>query len=217
MAEQLQISTGYNLHLYLWRSREVVIDMLTDRGHMFRTQPVRYATKQEFVKNLLHGETNPKEARALMTINSSVGSIDHAVVWIENVTVASLREIQLFIASNESQMCLIVHKEEIKSYSKDTLKDLKVEGFRLETMLERSLQFNVTKHVRVPPHIPMSKEEVKQLLEGYECNLEQLPKIKKNDPVARYYGARLGSVFKIIRTSDTDPSIKSLYYRVVSR
>ena len=49
--------------------------------------------------------------------------------------------------------------------------------------------------------------EMKYLMEA-----EVLPKLKKQDPIARYFGAKINDVFEIIRY---DNDIKSLYYRIV--
>lgn len=54
-------------------------------------------------------------------------------------------------------------------------------------MLEE-LQFNITRHFMVPQHIVLSKEKRKQMLQDRQINLDDLPIIKRSDPVARYLG-----------------------------
>jgi DNA-directed RNA polymerase I, II, and III subunit RPABC1 len=47
------------------------------------------------------------------------------------------------------------------------------------------------------------KEDCKKLLEKYSIKESQLPKINKNDPVARYLGIEKNQIVKIIRISET--------------
>ena len=74
------------------------------------------------------------------------------------------------------------------------------------------LQVNITEHEYVPQHTPMSKGEKKALLKQYRLKEFQLPKILRDDPVARYLGLKKGDVVKIVRKSET--AGKYVTYRI---
>lgn len=72
----------------------------------------------------------------------------------------------------------------------------------------------ILEHDLVPEHKVMKKGEVESLLKQYGVKIDQLPKIKSNDPVVQVIGAKKGDVLKILRKSPT--AGESAYYRVVS-
>lgn len=67
----------------------------------------------------------------------------------------------------------------------------------------KELAFNITHHVLVPKHeLVTDEQEIQKIVEDY-ClkSKHHFPIILKTDPVAKYYGAQSGSLFRITRTS----------------
>ena len=86
-------------------------------------------------------------------------------------------------------------------------KELQNELYKFTEIFQRKhLVFNISKHILVPKHILLTKEEKAEVLEKYNVTELQLPKIKLNDPMAKYLGLKIGDVCKILRTTP--------YYRI---
>jgi len=65
----------------------------------------------------------------------------------------------------------------------------------------------------VPEHVVLNPTEKENLLKKFNISLKQMPRIKKNDPVAVILKAEKGDVIRIKRN---DPVIEEYYYyRVV--
>jgi DNA-directed RNA polymerase subunit H (RpoH/RPB5) len=77
----------------------------------------------------------------------------------------------------------------------------------------KRLQFNILKHVLVPPHRILNSAEVLTIKKRYNVmNDGQFPDISRFDPVAQAIGIRPGQVCEIIRPSKT--AISAPYYRM---
>lgn len=83
----------------------------------------------------------------------------------------------------------------------------------VEIFLKRDMMFNLIDSIYVPKHILLTREESSQFIKEYGVQKKELPRIFVSDPVARYYNAKIGQIFKIIRPSET--SGYSNYYRIV--
>lgn len=74
-------------------------------------------------------------------------------------------------------------------------------------------RFSILEHELVPKHEILGEREVIELLDKYKLGKEQLPKIKKSDPVIKEIKAEVGDIVRITRRSRT--AGKSLSYRLV--
>ena len=108
----------------------------------------------------------------------------------------------------------IVVKDEVNETLVNTLKHIWEQDkiFIVIQNLKR-LQFNILKHVLVPPHRVLNNAEVLVIKRRYNVmDDEQFPIISRLDPVAQAIGIRPGRVCEIIRPSKT--AISAPYYRI---
>jgi DNA-directed RNA polymerase subunit H (RpoH/RPB5) len=108
----------------------------------------------------------------------------------------------------------IVVKDEVNETLTNTLKHIwEQDGIFIVIMNLKRLQFNILKHVLVPPHRVLSVVETLQIKKKYNImNDNQFPDISRFDPVAQAIGIRPGQVCEIIRPSKT--AISAPYYRI---
>ncbi len=71
----------------------------------------------------------------------------------------------------------------------------------------------ILKHKLVPEHEILSEKEKKKVLKEHNATEEQMPRIRKDDPVAKAIGAEKGDLLRIKRNSIT--AGESTYYRIV--
>ena len=72
---------------------------------------------------------------------------------------------------------------------------------------------NITQHELVPDHTILSEKEKKELLEKYDIEPNQLPKILTSDPVSISISAKAEDIIKITRKSPT--AKQAVAYRLV--
>lgn len=76
-----------------------------------------------------------------------------------------------------------------------------------------SSSFNIFKHVLVPKHEILPKEEAEKIIKKYGGKSHLFPLISVNDPASITLGAKPGDLIKITRKSPTGKV--SIYYRLV--
>ena len=104
---------------------------------------------------------------------------------------------------------LIIFSMSVTSFAKQFVENCE---YKLELFSENDLYKNITKHYLVPKHELLNQDKIEILLKELKIKQMNLPKIKKNDPISKYYGADVNNVFQITRFND---NIESLYYRNV--
>lgn len=85
----------------------------------------------------------------------------------------------------------------------------------VEIFLKKEMMINLVDHIYVPKHILLSYEESEKMMNDYDVQKKDIPRILLSDPVSRYYWAKIGQIFRIIRPSEMTGS--SVYYRIVVR
>ena len=62
---------------------------------------------------------------------------------------------------------------------------------------------NILNHELVPRHAILSKSEIEKIFKNLDFEIEQLPKIKVDDPVVKSIEAEKGDILEITRNSPT--------------
>ncbi len=75
------------------------------------------------------------------------------------------------------------------------------------------MAMDVRDHRLVPEHRKMSEDEVEELLERFDIEKKNLPRIKSNDSALKQKDFEIGDVFEIKRSSPT--AGETTYYRRV--
>merc|ERR1712087_487139 len=108
---------------------------------------------------------------------------------------------------------IVVKSDVISAVAKWALQQVR-DKCHVECFKQSELMINITKHKLVPKHEILSEQDKRKLLEKYKLNSPaQLPRIQKDDPISRYFGAHKGQVFKITRKSET--AGRYVTYRIV--
>jgi DNA-directed RNA polymerase I, II, and III subunit RPABC1 len=185
-------------------SRKVILNMLSARKFLVPTDPeeIKKITESEDEQYSTHKIDDPN---VKIYIFYPVGP---------KVGVLPIRQYVKIMNDNNVNRAIVVAKESITPFAKQIFVDSKKNGLVMEYFKENELLIDKLKHVLVPKHELIDESEKDELLQIYKLKEAQLPKILSTDPIARYFGARRGEVFKITRVSET--AGKYINYRIVS-
>ena len=118
------------------------------------------------------------------------------------------------MTSYNSKNAIVITPKPLSSGAKKDIAGLV--SYNIQTFLEEEMAYDPTEHMFVPEHIPLSDEEQREFLTGNDISFDQLPIIRTNDIIVRYYGLRQGQIMKIIRTNMYDTmTSREVVYRAV--
>ena len=120
----------------------------------------------------------------------------------DKVTAQSIAKFMTKLNESNVYHCIIIVKGVLTPQALKA-KDEFTSVMQFEIFHEQELYVDITEHELVPPHSIMTDEQKKELLKRYRIKETQLPKIRRDDAVARYMGLRAGQVVKIVRASET--------------
>ncbi|XP_019096814.1 PREDICTED: DNA-directed RNA polymerases II and IV subunit 5A-like [Camelina sativa] len=197
----------------LYLVQRTLMQMLKDRGYSIEDSEITM-TLGEFIEK--YGDDF--ERKALNTLKAKKND-DNGKLYIffpnkPKVGVAEMKKYTNKLKSDNVFRAILV-VQDIKDFS--SFAQLSISAiypkFHIEVFQEGELLVNVKSHVFVPEHQALTTDEKKTFLERYTVKENQLPKIHVTDPIARYFGLKLGEVVKITRLSET--SGRYVTYRFV--
>jgi DNA-directed RNA polymerase I, II, and III subunit RPABC1 len=136
-------------------------------------------------------------------------------LWVEfcdepSVGIKTMKNFIIHISEKNFSTGIFIYQNSITSSAAKLIPT--VAPASIELFQESDLIVNITHHELVPKHLLLSDDEKKDLLERYRLKESQLPRIQREDPVAKYLGLKRGQVVKIIRRSETSGRYAS--YRI---
>jgi DNA-directed RNA polymerase I, II, and III subunit RPABC1 len=190
----------------LYKVRKTIIEMIEDRGH--HVPDIEKIGIEEFIikynNKLLDIYIDDNGYKIYVHFHNDV----------KNFSKNDLKNLMKKITNDyedDIHVILLLKEKENSAVTKELSKEIYK---NVEVFLKKNMMFNITHHEYVPKHSILSKDEEKDLLEKYNLTTtKKLPKISKDDPVAKYYGMKTNQICKIIRKS---PEVGTyIYYRLV--
>lgn len=75
------------------------------------------------------------------------------------------------------------------------------------------MKINIQEHMLVPKHEIMTDSEIEDLRNSVDYDIENLPRIKKDDPIVKAIDAKEDNILRITRESETAGTFVT--YRIV--
>lgn len=201
----------------LWRSFRTVKEMVRDKGYYITDEEINMTLEEFKAKICPMGEPQRKLMcfQAQPTAEAAEKFPEMGSLWVEfcdeaSVGIKTMRNFCIHISEKNFTTGIFIYQTSITPSANKLIPT--VAPATIEVFQESDLIVNITHHELVPKHIRLSKPEKKELLERYRLKESQLPRIQREDPVARYLGLKRGDVVKIIRRSETSGRYAS--YRI---
>jgi DNA-directed RNA polymerase subunit H (RpoH/RPB5) len=165
---------------------------------------------RRLIKNHTDFFNNIKNINDSLEVSVNYESKAFAIKIIYNsiTTIKDSNDIDSFLDKYSKYNKFIV----ITSLSKKAYKQL--EEYPLtQVFQEVDLMVNILEHDLQPKFRLLTKQEVEEYFKAFNNKKREMPRILDSDPVARYFGAKIGDILEIIRPSIT--TIESVTYRIV--
>ena len=202
----------------LFRTFKTVKEMVRDRGYYISQEEIDM-TLEEFRSKICDSMGNPQRIQMCFQAQPTGETLEKfpelGSLWVEfcdesSVGIKTMRNFCIHITEKNFSTGLFIYQNSITPSANKLIPT--VSPSVIEIFQESDLIVNITHHELVPKHLKLSKDEKVELLERYRLKESQLPRIQREDPVARYLGLKRGEVVKIIRRSETSGRYAS--YRI---
>jgi DNA-directed RNA polymerase I, II, and III subunit RPABC1 len=190
----------------LWRIRKTVLTLCHDRGYIVTAEELEQTLdqfKQTYGDKPSQGE--PSRSKLVVLVSHNDDPTNQMYVFFPDEAKVGQKTIEAYLKKIEEEeitRAIIVVSTGMSPRAKSLMLSMQPK-YTLEPFLDSELMINITNHFLVPQHVLLNPEEKKELLIRYKLKDNQLPRIRIDDPIARYFGLRKGQVVRIIRTSET--------------
>ena len=129
-----------------------------------------------------------------------IGMTDNLVKYMvffvsgQKLNIVNIKDCAKILTDNNIGYSILVYGDSITSSARkvmNTLPNITFELFSLD-----NLQYNITKHRYVRPHIKLTKSEQEEFRHKMGTDI---PLLLKSDPICRFYNFEKGDIIKIIR------------------
>jgi DNA-directed RNA polymerases I, II, and III subunit RPABC1 len=206
------MSNSNSYIISIFKSRKNLLEILDERGFNitnhsdFSIPEIGILTENNQLDMLLTNDETKKKIYVKYYVNK--------VIKPQNVydIVEDLFHLETVLQKSDDLMIII--KDEPNDTLLENIKDIWMsDSIYISLVNIRRLQFNILKHVLVPKHILLSKEEELEFKKEYNIlNNKQIPDISYFSPVSIVLGFRPDDIIRIERNSRT--AIHSNFYRV---
>ena len=197
--EERAALTGEASHLF--RIRRTLLKMLKTRSYVVDAAQLAM-TPRGFVDQF--GD-QPKRNDLTILAEHETDAEDQLFVFLpddDKVGVKTIKQYCEMMKEARVRHAILVVQQGVTPFAKTALQEM-ASTYLIEHFRDAELLVDVTEHRLVPAHALLSPEDRQALLDRYKLRAEQLPRIQRTDPVARYYGLKVGDVVKIVRPSET--------------
>jgi DNA-directed RNA polymerase I, II, and III subunit RPABC1 len=165
----------------------------------------KYTTKSldEVISKIL---PSMNDDEMLFTIDNK----KYGIKFINSFLTTIKKEVSIenFLTKNTDTHKFIIINKLSERAIKQIIEYQNTEVFTIDELLIVIIDHNI-----VPQHILLTPDEKDKYFTVFNHHPKDMKKILLNDPIARFYGAKVGDLFKIIRSNIT--SGKEIDYRIV--
>jgi len=186
---------------HLFRIRRTLLKMLKKRNYIVDEAQLEM-TAESFQDQFTE---QPKRSDLTILAEHETDPTDQVFIFLPDDEKVGVKTIQGYCQMMQEASvthAILVVKVGITPFAKTALQEMAT-VYLIEHFRDNELLVDITEHKLVPAHAPLSPEDKAALLKRYKLKDSQLPRIQKSDPVARYYGLKVGEVVKIVRPSET--------------
>ena len=139
-----------------------------------------------------------KNEERIFSIKSDISNdVYHIyIIYGKLTTIKKIQGLETFLASSKGQNRIFIGDNISQKAFKQFLELKKTEVF-----FEYELLMNIIEHELQPKFELLTSEERDKKFNEYSIEKKNMSKIFSTDPIARYYAAKPGDIFRIIRPS----------------